>query len=313
MKFACVFPGQGAQSLGMLSELSHTHATVKQTFEEASDILDLDLWSIVVNGPEEALNSTQNTQPIMLAAGVCVWRIWQAADGCLPSVMAGHSFGEYSALVCAGALEFAKAVNLVRERGRLMQAAVPHGEGAMAAILGLEDQQVIELCHDAAKNEVVAAANFNSPGQIVIAGHTNAVERAMALASKAGAKRVMRLAVSVPVHCDLMQSAAAQFTEKLREVPFHIPKISVIHNVDVQRHDEPEMILEALSRQLYSPVRWAETIKSMVDEGVNAIFEIGPGKVLTGLNRRIDRSLRGVCVQDNASLHRALKMCGEVE
>lgn len=311
MNIACVFPGQGSQSVGMLTELSVAFPVVRETFEELSDTLGVDYWEMAQNGPREALDSTENTQPVMLAAGVAVWRAWDDNRGCRPLVMAGHSFGEYAALVCAGALQFAPAARLAQTRGRLMQTAVAEGEGAMAAILGLQDRVVIELCAQAARDEVVAAVNFNSPGQVVIAGHATAVKRAMALASEVRAKRVLPLAVSVPAHCRLMEPAARELAKHLAQTPFTRPCIPVLHNADVASYEDPADIMDALTRQLYSPVRWSETIREMAGEGAEAIFELGPGKVLTGLNKRIDRTLRGVCVQDPISLENALKLCEE--
>jgi [acyl-carrier-protein] S-malonyltransferase len=296
----------------MLQALSSAHPQVRETFDEASQHLGLDLWTLASEGPKEALDRTENTQPVMLCAGVAVWRVWRSQGGCLPQMMAGHSLGEYSALVCAGALDFGDAITLVRERARLMQSAVPPGEGAMAAILGLDDAQVRALCAQAAGDRVVAAVNFNSPGQVVIAGHSDAVERAMALAREGGARRVLRLDVSVPAHSPLMHPAVARLTQRLAQVPFRAPGIPVLHNADVASHAEPDAIRDALARQLHSPVRWVETIGQMVDKGVMDILELGPGKVLTGLNRRIERKLRGLCIQDPQGLEQALTRCEEV-
>ncbi len=311
MKLACVFPGQGSQSIGMLSELATSHSVVGETFQQAAEILGIDLWSMVVNGPEAELNSTINTQPVMLATSVAVWRIWQQRGGCQPEVMAGHSFGEYSALVCAGSLKFTDAIKLVRERGRLMQSAMGEAEGAMAAILGLDDATVIELCAQAASGQVVQAANFNSPGQVVIAGDADAVDRAVAAASDAGAKRAIKLAVSVPAHTSLMQAAADEFVLHLNAVQIAPTLIPVLHNVDVKSYNDPAMIRDALSRQLYNPVRWVETIQNIAAAGVTTVLEMGPGKVLTGLNKRIDKSLKGLCVQDAASLEQGFHQCEE--
>ncbi|MDX5332588.1 MAG: ACP S-malonyltransferase [Gammaproteobacteria bacterium] len=311
MTFAAVFPGQGSQSMGMLAELGDKYYQVRETFQEASDALGFDLWSLTQNGPESELNSTENTQPAMLAAGVAVWRVWKAQGGCLPQAMAGHSLGEYTALVCAGAMEFDAAVTLVRERGRLMQAAVPEGQGAMAAILGLADDAVQAVCEGAAQGEVVEAVNFNSPGQVVIAGSAAAVERAVAAASEAGAKRALKLPVSVPSHCSLMRSAGDQLAERLAGVAIQAPSIPVIHNADVASHDEPDRIRDALARQLYSPVRWVETVNRLAADGVTDIVEFGPGKVLAGLTKRIDKSISAQCVLDATSLASALGLCGE--
>jgi [acyl-carrier-protein] S-malonyltransferase len=310
MTFACVFPGQGSQSLGMLSALSDAHPHVRDAFQEASDTLGFDLWSLVQNGPEDDLNRTENTQPAMLAAGVAVWRVWQAAGGAAPTLMAGHSLGEYTALVCAGALAFGDAVGLVAERGRLMQGAVAPGEGAMAAILGLDDEQVIDVCARAAEGGVVEAVNFNSPGQVVIAGETAAVDRAVALASEAGARRSVKLPVSVPSHCRLMEGAAARLAERLAGVTVQAPSIPVIHNVDADVHGEPDAIRAALTAQLHRPVRWVEIVRRMAAQGVTTVVELGPGKVLTGLNKRIEKNLNLACVQDPESLQQALELAG---
>jgi [acyl-carrier-protein] S-malonyltransferase len=305
-QLAMVFPGQGSQAVGMLAELGAGHDILLETFREASEVLGYDLWALCQQGPAEDLNQTDRTQPAMLAAGVAVWRVWCAQDGARPVLMAGHSLGEYSALVCAGALDFAEAVALVAERGQRMQAAVPAGVGAMAAILGLEDAQVIELCRQAEEGEVVAAVNFNSPGQVVIAGNHAAVERAMALAKTAGAKRALPLPVSVPSHCSLMQPAAEAFAASLARVSLRAPEIPVLHNVDVQAHHDPDAIRAALAQQLYSPVRWVETIQAMGRQGIHHCLEMGPGKVLAGLNKRIDKSIETLPVYDPASLAAAL-------
>ena len=287
MKLAFVFPGQGSQSVGMLGGLAAEHARVAETFQEASDALGYDLWSLVQNGAEDELNQTARTQPAMLAAGVAVWRVWNAQNGAQPNVMAGHSLGEYSALVCAEALTFADAIRLVEQRGQLMQAAVPAGVGAMAAILGLEDDAVRQACRDAAEAEVVEAVNFNAPGQVVIAGDKAAVERAAEAAKAAGAKRAVLLPVSVPSHSSLMKPAAERFADVLENVAIEAPKIPVINNVDVNAESDPNKIREALVRQLHNPVRWVETIRQFAAQGVEHLIEAGPGKVLTGLNKRI--------------------------
>lgn len=306
MQLAFIFPGQGSQSVGMLADLADAHTSVGDTFAQASEVLNYDLWQIVANGPVERLNQTAVTQPAMLAAGVAAWRVWQEQGGAQPQVMAGHSLGEYTALVCAGALEFADAVGLVAERGRLMQEAVPAGTGAMAAILGLTDDQVRTACGAAAEGEVVEAVNFNAPGQVVIAGHQAAVERAMALAKEAGAKRALPLPVSVPSHCALMRPAAAHLAERLAATGFQAPQIPVVHNCDVQTHSDADAIRTALAQQLYSPVRWVETIEFMAGQGIDRLIECGPGKVLTGLVKRITKTLDAMAVFDPASLQAAL-------
>ena len=307
MSTGIVFPGQGSQSVGMLKELAAAFAGVEQTFAEASEALGEDLWAIVQDGPAEKLNSTEITQPAMLAAGIAVWRVWQAQGGPQPAVMAGHSLGEYSALVAAGSLAFDHAVRLVAERGRLMQEAVPAGTGAMAAILGLDDEAVIQVCADAADGEVVEAVNFNSPGQVVVAGHKSAVERAVALASERGAKRAVMLPVSVPSHCALMKPAAERLAEILEDIPVQAPTIPVINNVDVEMPTDPDAIRDALVRQLDHPVRWVETIRRMQAEGVDTLIESGPGKVLVGLNKRIERRMPALPVYDPDTLAAALE------
>jgi [acyl-carrier-protein] S-malonyltransferase len=307
MKHAFVFPGQGSQSVGMLADLSATYPIVKCTFEEASDVLDYNLWKLSQDGPEETLNQTDKTQPALLAGGVAVWRVWREQGGLSPAFMAGHSFGEYSALVCAGALEFKEAVSLAQDRGRFMQSAVPEGEGAMAAILGLTDEKMIEICAAVAQDQVVSAVNFNAPSQIVIAGHTAAVKRAVEQAKAAKARRAVLLKVSVPAHSRLMRPAADKMAKRLAAVSISMPTIPVIHNVDVSIKTEPVDICTALTAQLYHPVRWVETIEKMVIEGVTLLFECGPGKVLTGLNKRIARNKTAKQIMDTKTLAQALE------
>ncbi|SFM31464.1 [acyl-carrier-protein] S-malonyltransferase [Ectothiorhodospira mobilis] len=309
MKIACVFPGQGSQCVGMLSALGAAHPRVRETFQEASEVLGRDLWALAQEGSEAELNRTENTQPAMLAAGVAVWRVWKEQGGPDPEMMAGHSLGEYTALVCSGALDFDAAVRVVAERGRLMQGAVAEGSGAMAAILGLEDDQVQAVCQEAGGHGVVEAVNFNAPGQVVIAGEKAAVEAAVEGAKAAGAKRSVILPVSVPSHCRLMKSAASQMHVLLESIRVGTPSIPVIHNVDVACHDEAKVIRGALAAQMHRPVRWVETVRRMASEGVTHVVELGPGKVLTGLNKRIDRSLSLTCVQDPESLNEALAAC----
>jgi len=306
--FAITFPGQGSQSVGMLADLAYSFPLVRETFQEASDVLDLDLWRLSQEGPAEELNQTINTQPAMLAAGVSVWRVWVAAGGPAPKVMAGHSLGEYSALVAAGAIAFTDAMRLVRERGSLMQQAVPQGQGAMAAILGLADQQVVSVCEQAAQGEVAEAVNFNSPGQVVIAGHASAIGRAVELAKDAGAKRALVLDVSVPSHCALMRTAADELFEVMRSVEVKMPEVPVLHNVNVAGAKSAGAIRDLLRQQLFSPVRWVETVQAMAaEDGVSVLLEAGPGKVLTGLSKRIDKSLTGLAVFDGPSLEKALE------
>ncbi len=307
MSLAFVFPGQGSQSVGMLKDLAAEFTEVEATFKQASDALGYDLWDVVQNGPAEKLNQTDVTQPAMLSAGVAVWRIWQAKGGAQPVMMAGHSLGEYTALVCAGALDFSDAVKLVAERGRLMQEAVPAGEGAMAAILGLDDDAVIQVCEDAAEGEVLSAVNFNSPGQVVIAGQKTAVERALGVAKDKGAKRALLLPVSVPSHCALMKPAAQKLEQILADIELREPVTPVLNNVDVQAQSDAAEIRAALVKQLHSPVRWVETIRKMAADGVDSLIECGPGKVLAGLNKRIERGMTAQAVYDSDSLNSALE------
>lgn len=304
---AFVFPGQGSQSVGMLTDLAASYPEVRHAFERASDVLGKDLWSIVAEGSEEELNQTHNTQPAMLAAGVAVWGVWCKQSNVRPAWMAGHSLGEYTALVCSDAMSFEDGIRLVAARGRLMQEAVPSGIGAMAAILGLDDHQVVKVCADVAESEIVSAVNFNSPGQVVIAGHVAAVERAMDAAKTAGAKRAVLLPVSVPSHCALMESAAEKLDEKLQNMAIDTPKMTLIHNVDVASHSAPEVIRNALKEQLYKPVRWTDSIKFMHDQGVTCFVECGPGKVLVGLNKRIAKDAEHMSIYDSESLIKVLE------
>ena len=307
MSFAFVFPGQGSQSVGMLGALAAAEPTVQATFARASEVLGYDLWQLTSAGPAEDLNATERTQPAMLAAGVATWRAWQARGGALPGLVSGHSLGEFTALVCAGALDFAPAIALVRCRGELMQAAVPAGSGAMAAILGLEDQAVEAACREAAQGDVVEPANFNSPGQVVIAGAAAAVQRAIEAAKARGAKRAVLLPVSVPAHSSLMQAAAARLQERLAALEVRAPQIRYVSAVDAQAHEDPQEIRALLVRQLSSPVRWSQTL-SALSAGLAQVIECGPGKVLTALNRRIEKraDLTFLALEDPASLDAAL-------
>lgn len=304
---AFVFPGQGSQSVGMMSSLASVYPSVKQTFEQASDVLGFNLWNLVENGPDADLNQTQNTQPAMLAAGVAVWRVWCEKSQIRPAWMAGHSLGEYTALVCSGAIAFEDAVKLVAERGRLMQEAVPAGVGAMAAILGLQDHQVVNACAEVANGEVVAAANFNAPGQVVIAGDVAAVDRAIEALKALGAKRAVKLPVSVPSHCRLMEAAAEKLNEILQGITVEMPDVTLIHNADVKSHGSPEVIRYALKEQLFKPVRWVESIKFMHEQGVAGFIECGPGKVLMGLNKRIAPDAVHMTMFDPESLNNVLE------
>ncbi len=306
MSVAFVFPGQGSQSVGMLAELAGEYSIVGETFAEASEALGYDLWQLVQDGPAEELNQTHITQPAMLTSGIAVWRILQDKGVANPAVVAGHSLGEYSALVAAGVLNFADAVKLVAERGRLMQEAVPAGQGGMAAILGLDDATVINVCEAAAEGDVLSAVNFNAPGQVVVAGTAAAVARVVDAAKEAGAKRALPLPVSVPSHCALMKPAADKLAEQLAGVSVSAPSIPVINNVDVAAASSADAIRDALVRQLYSPVRWVESVQKMAQDGVDTLVECGPGKVLVGLNKRIEKSMNAMAVFDAASLEKAL-------
>jgi [acyl-carrier-protein] S-malonyltransferase len=309
MSIALVFPGQGSQSVGMLAALSARFAPVAQCFEQASQVLGFDLARLVAEGPAERLNATEYTQPAMLVAGVATWRAWREQGGSVPAVVAGHSLGEFTALVCAQALPFEAAVQLVRYRGQIMQRAVPEGSGAMAAILGLEDAEVESVCAEAALGEVVEAVNFNSPAQVVIAGHATAVERAMALAQQRGARRTVRLPVSVPAHSRLMAEAARQLSLRLDDIDVRPPVYRYISAVDAKEHSDPSDIRATLVRQLASPVRWAQTVRALLALAPNLV-ECGPGKVLTGLNRRIERSAQCYALEDPDSLAAAVAATG---
>ncbi len=314
MGFGFVFPGQGSQSVGMLAQLAGgaDGALVRDTFAEASEALGYDLWALVAGGPPERLNATECTQPAMLAAGVALWRLWRERGGPQPEVVSGHSLGEFTALVAADALAFAEAIALVRLRGQLMQEAVPLGSGAMAAILGLEDGQVIEACRAAADGEVVEAVNFNAPGQVVIAGQRTAVERAIEAAKARGAKRAVILPVSVPSHSSLMRPAAERLAAQLASVAWRRPRLAFVSAVDAAEHSDPDELRALLVRQLSSPVRWTDTVRALGARGLRQIIECGPGKVLTALNRRIERraDLECLALEDDASLTAALAAVG---
>ncbi|QGM81415.1 ACP S-malonyltransferase [Otariodibacter oris] len=304
-KFAMVFPGQGSQAIGMLADLAPVYPVIEQTFQRASEVLGYDLWDLVQNGEATELNQTHRTQPALLAASVALFRVWQEKfPEHNPTVMAGHSLGEYSALVCSGALDFQDAIKLVELRGQLMQEAVPAGTGAMFAIIGLDNESIIKACEQAQQEtgEIVSAVNFNSPGQVVIAGTKTAAEKAGALCKEAGAKRALPLAVSVPSHCALMKPAADKLAETLQNIQFSRPLVPVINNVDVAIENEADAIRDALIRQLYSPVRWTEVVEKMAEAGVTTLYEIGPNKVLTGLAKRIVADISAQAVNDVASL-----------
>lgn len=306
-QFAMVFPGQGSQVVGMLADLAAENSVVESTFREASAALGYDLWQLTQQGPAEELNKTWQTQPALLAASVAIYRVWQEKGGKAPAMMAGHSLGEYSALVCAGVLDFAEAIKLVELRGKLMQEAVPAGTGAMQAIIGLDDASIQKACEESAQGQVVSPVNFNSPGQVVIAGNKEAVERAGAACKAAGAKRALPLPVSVPSHCALMKPAADKLALALENITFNAPKFPVVNNVDVKCETSPEAIRSALVRQLYSPVRWTGCVELMAAQGVTSLLEVGPGKVLTGLTKRIVDTLTAAAVNDPASLSAAIE------
>ncbi|MCE9683550.1 ACP S-malonyltransferase [Halomonas alkalisoli] len=308
---ALVFPGQGSQQIGMLRELAERYSVVRTTFEEAADALGYDLWKVVQEGPEEALNATACTQPALLTASVAIWRVWQELEGPRPGAMAGHSLGEYSAMVCAGVIGFADGVRLVKLRGEAMQQAVPVGQGGMAAILGLDDATVEKACAEAKQNDVVAAVNYNAPGQVVIAGSKAAVERAIVLCQGAGAKRAMPLPVSVPSHCALMQPAAEELKAAMAGLDMRPPRYTVYQNVDAQAHADVETLRTRLVEQLYQPVRWTSCVEAMVEGGAEVFIECGPGKVLTGLGKRIAKGSKGLAVNDPDSLGAALELARE--
>lgn len=306
-KFAMVFPGQGSQTIGMLKELSKEYPVVQETFSQASSVLGYDLWQLIQEGSVEELGKTWITQPALLAASVAIFRVWQQKQGPKPDFMAGHSLGEYSALVCAGVIDFKDAIKLVELRGKLMQEAVPAGTGAMYAIIGLNNEAILKACQEAAQDQVVSPVNFNSQGQVVIAGNKEAVERAGALCKEAGAKRALPLAVSVPSHCILMKPAADKLAKTLAGIAFNEPLYPVINNVNVKMETNAQAIKEALIAQLYSPVRWTETVEFMAAQGTALLIEMGPGKVLTGLTKRIVDTLSGSAVNDPTSLNLALE------
>ncbi|AOR65844.1 ACP S-malonyltransferase [Pectobacterium wasabiae] len=306
-QFAMVFPGQGSQTVGMLAELAAEYPIVTETFAQASEVLGYDLWQLTQQGPVEELNKTWQTQPALLTASVAIWRAWQQQGGKTPALMSGHSLGEYSALVCAGVLDFQQAVRLVELRGKLMQEAVPEGTGAMYAIIGLDNAAIAKACEESAQGQVVSPVNFNSPGQVVIAGDKDAVERAGAACKAAGAKRALPLPVSVPSHCALMEPAAKKLAVALESVTFNSPVIPVVNNVDASIETTPEAIRDALVRQLHCPVRWTACVEFMASQGVESLLEVGPGKVLTGLTKRIVDTLTAVAVNDPASLSAAIE------
>ncbi len=306
-KLAFVFPGQGSQKVGMLAELAAEHPVVGQTFTEASDALGFDLWKMVQEGPQETLNLTEHTQPMLLAASIACWRVWEGLTPLRPALLAGHSLGEFSALVCAGVIGFADAVRLVRNRGRYMQTAVPVGEGAMAAIIGLGDEAIAEACRQAAGTQVVSAVNFNAPGQVVIAGHAAAVERAMEACKAAGAKRALPLPVSAPFHTALMRPAGEQLAHDIAALAFAAPRIPVVHNVHARPESDPATIKRVMVEQIHSPVLWVDCVQYMAGHGVTLTVECGAGKVLGGLNKRIEGSLACLATETPADMAKALE------
>ncbi len=307
MSLAFVFPGQGSQAVGMQAELAAEYPQIEATYQEASDELGFDLWKLTQEGPTEELGQTINTQPAMLVASVAAWRVWQSEGGPTPDMLAGHSLGEYTALVCAGSMSFVDGVRLVRRRGELMQSAVPAGEGAMAAVLGLDDDAIMEVCAEASMIGVAEPVNFNSPGQVVVAGHQTALMQLVDLAKDAGARRAIILPVSVPSHSSLMRPAGEALTEMLATIEFRIPAIPVISTVDATSYEDVAEFARRLSQQVYSPVRWVKAVQTMIASGATSIIECGPGKVLTGLNKRIDRNVPGACVDTPAAIKKSIE------
>ena len=305
-KLAFVFPGQGSQKVGMLADLEQKNKQVRDTFAEASDVLGYDMWKMVQEGPQEEINLTERTQPILLASSVAIWRIWLDKQGQKPSFMAGHSLGEWSALVCSETVSFSDALKIVQARGQFMQKAVPVGEGAMAAIIGLEDAIIIEACQSASEIGVVDAVNFNAPGQVVIAGSISAVNQAIEECKQAGAKRALPLPVSAPFHTSLMKPAADQLSELVNSVTFKRPSVPVVHNVHAETEENPDTIKTLMLEQIYKPVRWVDCVKTLKSSGVNTIVECGPGKVLCGLNKRIDKELLSLATDDQSSFEATL-------
>jgi [acyl-carrier-protein] S-malonyltransferase len=303
---AFVFPGQGSQKIGMLADLAASYPIVTQTFAEASQVLGYDLWELVQNGSQGEINLTERTQPLLLTASVAIWRVWKEKNGMQPTLVSGHSLGEWSALVCAGIVAFKDAVKLVQQRGKFMQEAVPEGQGAMAAIIGLDDNLIIDACKNAEQGEVVSAVNFNSPGQVVIAGTAAAVDRASVLCKEAGAKRALPLPVSAPFHTSLMRPAAVRLAEQIAAITFNIPQIPVVHNVTAQTETDPEKIKALMIEQIYSAVRWVECVSTMSEAGIKVVVECGPGKVLSGLNKRINAELTTLSIEKSEEVENVL-------
>ena len=305
---AFVFPGQGSQKIGMLAELAEQNPIIEKTFNEASEVLGYDMWQLIQQGAQEDINLTQRTQPILLTCSVAIWRLWNQKQGALPSQMAGHSLGEWSALVCANVIDFADGLKIVEARGKFMQQAVPVGQGAMAAIIGLDDQAILEACTEASALGVVDAVNFNAPGQVVIAGSNEAVERAMEICKDAGAKRALPLPVSAPFHTSLMKPAADNLADMVKAVTFRSPEMPIMHNVHAQNEQDPQAIKALMLEQIYSPVKWVDCVKQLKQSGVSTLVECGPGKVLSGLAKRIDRELTAVATESAADFDAALTL-----
>ncbi|MDG2018716.1 MAG: ACP S-malonyltransferase [Porticoccaceae bacterium] len=303
---AFVFPGQGSQKIGMLAELAEQNPIIEKTFNEASEVLGYDIWQLIQQGAQEDINLTQRTQPILLTCSVAIWRLWNEKQGAVPSQMAGHSLGEWSALVCANVIDFADGLRIVEARGKFMQQAVPVGQGAMAAIIGLDDQAILDACTEANTLGVVDAVNFNAPGQVVIAGSNDAVERAMDICKSAGAKRALPLPVSAPFHTSLMKPAADNLAEMVNSVTFRAPEVPIMHNVHAQNEQDPQVIKELMLEQIYSPVKWVDCVKQLKKSGASTLVECGPGKVLSGLSKRIDRDLTAVATESAADFDAAL-------
>jgi [acyl-carrier-protein] S-malonyltransferase len=310
-KLAFVFPGQGSQKIGMLAELAAQYSEIEETFNEASDTLGYDVWKMIQSGSQDDINLTERTQPILLASSVAIWRLWNAKGGSKPAQMAGHSLGEWSALVCSGVVNFADGLNIVRARGQYMQQAVPVGEGAMAAIIGLDDSIIIDACKNAAAAEVVDAVNYNAPGQVVIAGSVAAVNRAIEICKQAGAKRALPLPVSAPFHTSLMKPAADQLAEIVNSVTFRRPTVSIVHNVHAREENNPDTIKSLMLEQIYSPVKWVDCVVQLKQNGAQVLIECGPGKVLSGLAKRIDRDLQAMATDSSADFDAALTAVGE--
>ena len=305
-KLAFVFPGQGSQKIGMLADLAEAYGEIVETFSEASEVLGYDMWKMVQEGTQDEINLTERTQPILLTCSFAIWRVWLVKNGLIPSLMAGHSLGEWSALVCSDTVKFSDALRIVQARGQYMQKAVPVGEGAMAAIIGLDDQDIIDACQNSSEKGVVDAVNFNAPGQVVIAGSSSAVDRAIELCKQAGAKRALPLPVSAPFHTSLMQPAAEQLTELVNSVTFNVPTVPVVHNVHAKTESQTDKIKALMLEQIYKPVKWVDCVKALKSDAISTIVECGPGKVLSGLNKRIDPDILSLTTDNQTSFEATL-------